>query len=218
MAETYFEAALRTDPKFEYAPQIYLKLGIIYKSSNQYLKAITFLRNCLNTQDLTEEQIVETLCQIGSCLEISRKGEALELYKIARNLKTSLKTTVCLGWGFFVNWEFDKAISMFNEALNLVEDQESKAYCDILYLKARCLVETKSLQRALSIFTSIVSKYPQEPIYKMSLVVLYAELEQCQNALTCLYNCLSLKYDEIEVYVNLGIINELMLQREEAKK
>mmetsp|Transcript_9811 Transcript_9811/g.9734 ORF Transcript_9811/g.9734 Transcript_9811/m.9734 type:complete len:385 (+) Transcript_9811:624-1778(+) len=216
MAERYFQAALRADPKFEHTSHIYLKLGIINKKSKQYLKAITYLRNCLNTQDLSEEQTIETLCQIANCLEVSRKSYAIELYQVARNLKSNLKTTACLGWGYFVNKDYDKAIAMFNEALSLAENPETKPYCDVVYLKARCLIETKSFHRALSLLTSITSKYPQEPIYKMSLAVVYVELEQCQNALACLYSCLTLKYDEIEAYINLGIVNELMFQREEA--
>ncbi|CAG9312022.1 unnamed protein product [Blepharisma stoltei] len=218
IAEKYFEATLRTDPNFEYSPQVYLKLGIINKNSKQYLKAITYLRNCLNIQDLNKDETIEVLCQIASCLEISKKNEALELYKIAKNLQTNLKTTVCLGWGHFINWEYDKAILLFNEALSFIEDTESKGYCDILYLKARCLAETKSFPRALSIFNAITGKYPEEPIYKVSLAVVFAELKQCQNALKCLCDCLSLKYDEVDVYVNLGVINELMFQRDEAKK
>mmetsp|Transcript_9812 Transcript_9812/g.9736 ORF Transcript_9812/g.9736 Transcript_9812/m.9736 type:complete len:407 (+) Transcript_9812:15-1235(+) len=216
MAERYLEAALKADPKFEYTSHIYLKLGIINKRSKQYLKAITYLRNCLNTKDLGQEKTVETLCQIANCLEVSRKLYAIELYQVARSLKADVKTTACLGWGFFVNKDFDKAISTFNEALKLAENPDSKPYCDIIYLKARCLMETKSFHRALSLLTSITCKYPQEPIYKMSLSVVYVELEQCQNALSCLYSCLTLRYDETEVYINLGIVNELMFIREDA--
>lgn len=124
----------------------------------------------------------------------------------------------CLGWAYFLNREFDKSLILYRKATEIAKNPDSKSHCDILYLKSRCLIEMKSIDRASTFLNRILEKFPKEPIYKMTNAIVLVEMGQWKSALDSIEDCINLECDLSEIYCGLGIINERMFQKDEAEE
>lgn len=216
-AEPAYQTVLRIDPEFEHKHEVLYKLGLIYKRTGAYDKAIVYLKKALDCEGLPITRRVDGLCHIGQCYEkLSNYDNAINFYNEALSLDdTNFKTMEYLGWAMAQLGDTDKALSYLLNAKDNVKENCAELG-DIHYLMGRIYLQRQNLQDGQACFQRAIYKNPNSFIYWSSIGILYAEAMQAQDAFECFVKASNLSPDQGIIWFNMAVLYERCKQIQEA--
>ncbi|KAI7904442.1 uncharacterized protein BX663DRAFT_431845 [Cokeromyces recurvatus] len=207
-AEEAFSAAMKMDPQFEKANEIYFRLGIIYKQQQKYDLSLQCFRYILHNppRPLTE---IDIWFQTGHVYEQQREFElAKEAYeRVLVENSEHAKVLQQLGWLYHQrNTSFSSqsiAIQYLTRSLK-TDGNDAQSW----YLLGRCYMVEQNHNKAYEAYQQAVYRDARNPTFWCSIGVLYYQINQYRDALDAYSRAIRLNPYISEVWYNLGTLYE----------
>jgi tetratricopeptide (TPR) repeat protein len=233
-AEAAFNAALRNDPQFEKAGEIYFRLGIIYKQQAKWEDSLRCFQKILSKPPSPLNEL-DVQFQIGHCHEQQgnfpmAKLAYEEILSVDSNHAKALQQ---LGWLCHVMSQASKGSPKSDEG----ESEESKAEgpkeanesandderavelldrsarldpqnAQTYYLLGRVHMAHKRYNAAHDAYQQAVYRDPRNPSFWCSIGVLYFQIRQYRDALDAYSRAIRINPRLSEVWYDLGTLYE----------
>jgi tetratricopeptide (TPR) repeat protein len=166
-SEKLFDKAYLLEPKNS---EINYFLGMIAAKNGFHGKAIEYFQSAIESNELNEDSYLQ---MAKSFMELDDNEMALEtLYRSLRINSTNFEIIYLVGFVYFLQAIYDKAIKYFDTTLKMKPNHR-----DSYYYKAISLIRQDKYKQALKCFKLILNIYPDDhfALYQQSLIYLHRQ-------------------------------------------
>lgn len=212
---------LKTYETEEKKAEIYTLIATRYEEAKLYQNAYMYNLRAYESS-LDNKVTSDILLKLAFCAKnLLKYDEAIKFYDTANSLNSNIKTYH--QYEFYYNRAFcyskqkkyDQALKLleeFNPNLNEFTNESTQKYLEYLLLKGECLKETKSFNKAVNIYKSMLKNISKEDLNNRLIVYLnlcalyenlddYSNLRKNSSKALDIINSTEFKFNDDEAYI-----------------
>lgn len=216
-AQDCFRKVFEFNPSFQFATDIFFRLGLIFRTLNDFDTAIAYFDKVKNSppNHLIYDDIQ---LQIAYTYQLQRSND--KAYKIYSDLHSrypnSLQLTQQYCWFMYMQYKDTRISTVFDEVSKAIQKEPYDPTLQLI--AARVAMKQDNMPTAYQHYKFCITYCNDSPYFWCGLGVLYFKNEQVEDAIVAFQRAVYIKKDLKEGWLNIGLIYEQQNDYENAKK